>query len=1275
MKTLHRIIKRPMHAAWLVFGAALVPLLAAQGQPTVEPATQPTDTLAPYVLERTSLEPRPGTQEEGGTLAYRPWFENGAWTGDLIQYEITEDGLRVARDDIGRYPRDGQDWRGTNPLWSARYVFPDFEWYDEAQEFDPSWQCVEESLDYWQNRNIFTVYPGGTKIDFQWNSLSAEQQQAVDSATYDLQFTTGNEALQTEPYASPILSFLRGDRSNERCKQDGVYRWRFSLLGAIINSRPVYVPTTYIPLSGGTETVDGLVVVGANDGMLHGFSAADGTEQFAYIPSMLLDKLGALRISPYRPTYFVDGELRNANIGTSASPRHVVTGGLGAGGKGLFVLDVSNPVSPTVSLELAGDSGDHVDPATVDSRIGYVHGRPTIARIPDGTADGAWHVVTGNGYGSNSDVAQLVLIPLNADGSAGTPAFIPTDGTDNNGLSAPSLVDSDSNGTADVAYAGDLRGNLWRFDLETNTATKLFAAGANKPITVEPDVAVHPEAAQGFIVYFGTGSLLSGADAQSTDPQTMYGIWDRGDGLTVAANRLVTQQLRTRSQTWDVPQDQNLCGDTGLTTSDSTVRYIGNPQAPVWTGTNPNLGWQVALPRAGERLIGHPQIRAERVQFITTNPYDMADATRMNDADSGSWILQLDLASGANALSPRALFDLNKNCQLDLADGSPEGFTADGASISEGTFPVGVNLGPFNISQPAFARVLFNPDLKSVVDGVYINGLQLPATEPPEAMANGPLDVTTDSPSNSGVTEYRLDENGELLLEPTKSPFALRPFPEASGPTKPFLSADGLGKRVDGHSFGYLQHHGVDHVDFFDLEPRRGLSRLDVGATYVDENGNYLPIVFDTDADTGEQIQRVSKQELSKVTEVGIDEDDQKFIVVVANADLSRENEITIGCRTWPIYDYQTIVMDAIRSGDPVAALNAQNLVFTLDGIRSESGCTEPTLRITPTERIGAQDATMGTLPGCVNNTDLYEGPSRQEFLETRKDILAEDGSLPTGYSEADLYRIDPHTTPPPPVKNNQPQTTGYRWRNGALTVQLLAVNDDLSAAFEIQERDFLPEGPGIEGEDFGWGGAYAKAFDIQTEGNGNNAVDVVVPIEGDDNGLLYELSMFWHWGDMARFQSSGKGSPVVPICYGTTDYVPSIARETEWFTPGAYSQLTADFTGSEENEALQDEYASLIAQLQSGQENLDSAVQRLQEILTLHPDIADYHRLRHYVPNSKQLNENHLIRIDKSGQDIELAVDGTPVDVVDIERDLLPSLGPNYQLGRRSWIDLVPEE
>ena len=347
--------------------------------------------------------------------------------------------------------------------------------------------------------------------------------------------------------------------------------------------------------------------------------------------------------------------------------------------------------------------------------------------------------------------------------------------------------------------------------------------------------------------------------------------------------------------------------------------------------------------------------------------------------------------------------------------------------------------------------------------------------------------------------------------------------------------------------------------------------------------------------------------------------------------------------------------------------LSSNNLIFTLDEILNDTGCDEPTLRLTPTERIGAQDATMGTLPGCVNNTDLYEGPSRQEFLETRKDILAADGSVIAGSVEADLYATDPHITAPPPVNNSD--ITGYRWRNGALTVQLLAVNGDGSPAFTLQDVG-LPEGEGIEGEDFGFGGIYAKAFNITTVGSGNNAEDFVEPVT-ISNGLLYELSMYWHWGDMARFQSEGKGGPVVPICYGTKDYVPSIARETEWFTPGKYAQLTEEFV---ENEALQAEYATLIAQLQSGQENLDGAVIRLQEILSLYPDIADYHRLRHYVPNSKQLQDHHLIAIDGGGS-VDLAVDGTPVDVVDIERDLLPSLGPNYQLGRRSWIDLVPEE
>ena len=1267
--------------------------LSAFGQATVDPTTQPFRTLAPYVLKNSNLEPRVDNPS-GGTRAYRPWFENGAWTGDLIEYEILSTGQRLPRDDIGRYPRDGADWRGTSSLWTARYSFPDFLPYDPN---DSTWECVEENALYYQERNIFTIRNTNIKTPFLWDQLTPAQRLVLD------QSTAADETQDALSYASSILRYVRGDRSLERCKDDGQFRWRFSLLGSIVNSRPVYVPA---------GAGDGVVIVGANDGMLHGFSATDGSELFAYIPSLILDRVGLQREPATRPRYLMDGELRHRDIGAVGAEQHIVTGGLGAGGKGLFVLDVTDPVDPALITEIAGTNADFVGGAT-DNRIGYIHGRPTIARLPNG--DGSrWYVVSGNGYASTNGRAWLVLIPL--DG-APTPVFIETDSTTNNGLSAPSLVDATGNGIVDYAYAGDLQGNLWRFDFSDNSATRIFSAGPTQPIVVEPDIARHPVTDDGFMVFFGTGSLLSAADVDVTSAQSAYGIWDRplntahNSRLPIDAssadNGLVQQTLKTADVTWEIAAGS--CGETLGTQATTTTRFIDDQLPLSWSGASHSLGWRVDLPRAGERIIGHPQVRADRIQFITTNPLDMANppdrADFLTDAAyqaelnrSGSWMLQLDLATGGNALRARALFDLNKDCTLSVADGAPDGATAfDGTAIPVGQYPVGVNLGPYNIAQPAFARVRFDPSVGSVVDGVYINALYLPPQDPPNNVIHGPLDVTTDSPG--GPTHAPTPE-------PVKSPFALRLFPEASGPTKSYLRADGLGHGVDGHSMGYNKHHGVDYVDFFHLEPRRGQTRLDVGAMYND-GGTYRPIVLDPSTSTG---LRTSEQELNRVEEVGVG-DDQRFIIVLANADLSRGNEIRIGDRTWPVYEYQTMMMQHLRKTEVqmMADLAADNLVFTLRGgfnpicpssLGPDPEDCENRLRITPIERIGSLDATMGTLPGCVNNTDRYEADlinnapyttrKRRHTGGSRNDIgnweliLDNSGNLNAGYTLEDLYadgddtvRDNPHATPyPPPTGNNILRELGYRWRNGALTVQLLAVNADNSRAFEIQDSDDLPRPndgvAAIEGIDIGWGGAYAKAF--------NDDDGPVVPINDPpdrfvgNSGLLYELSMFWHWGDMARFQSSGTGSPVVPVCYGTRTYNPSLAREVEWFTPGSYQQLTADFVGTAEREALQDEYATLVAQIAAGTGDLEAAVLRLQEIISSSPNIAEYHRLRHYVPNSKQLNENHLIRIDRGDWSIDVSEDGTPVEVIDVERDLLPSLGPNYQPGRRSWIDLMPE-
>jgi hypothetical protein len=254
---------------------------------------------------------------------------------------------------------------------------------------------------------------------------------------------------------------------------------------------------------------------------------------------------------------------------------------------------------------------------------------------------------------------------------------------------------------------------------------------------------------------------------------------------------------------------------------------------------------------------------------------------------------------------------------------------------------------------------------------------------------------------------------------------------------------------------------------------------------------------------------------------------------------------------------------------------------------------------------------------------------------------------------------------------------SGYRWRNGALTIQLLAVTEttpgagDYRSAYQLQDAIHLPTRSGGlgEGREIGWGGIYAKAF--TTSGAGNNVTIVPAAV---DNGLLYESSVFWHWGDMTRFTTRGVGDPVLPGCYGDRPPTTLFNRETSRFQQREYNSLTEGFTAEEQRryvEALRDLASSDPNVVRAAVEFLENLFNKetgstgAQKNLTL----GEYHRMRYYVPNNPDLI---LLPID-SGL-FELDVDGTPVNVSDVERDLLPSLGPNYQPGRRSWIDLTPE-
>jgi len=665
-----------------------------------DPSTQSPRTIAPFVFKSTDLNP-------SGTKAYRPWFENGTWMGDLIEYDIAPDGT----------------FSLPSANWHARAVFAT----QEAN--DPS---------YWDTvRKIITSTTGTNQIPFRWGNLTDAQKSSLDPS------------IALTDSQSDVLDFIRGNRIREG---NGM-RIRYSILGDMVGTIPRYVAVPnagypfadYSVFANTNASRAGRIYVGTNDGMVHVFNAVDGSEVFAYIPSMLIPNLVKLTQIPYTHTYFVDGGLvvgdAKIEIGGTDVWRTVLAGGMGAGGKGLFALDVTNP---NLSSENASSGDDKkVLFEKTHSDLGHVYGSPSVLQLPDGK----WYVVSGNGYGSTNGKAKLFLFDLNSPSFVTT--VIPTDPTDltsDNGLSTPVFLDIDHDSVADVAYAGDLKGRLWKltFDVVSGSltviATKIFDAGVDQPITVAPDIAIHPTG--GYLIYFGTGSLLSASDISNTDQQSVYAIWDKNtEVLNDCTGDLLCQTL----------SEATLPNGT-------TARYLATSNTPDWSIHN---GWKVnlasqSLPPTGERLLGRPQLRGGRLQFVSTIP---------NSTDAESWLIELDYLSGGDSGS--ILFDLDGDLDIDANDLITVG--------SDTKRAVAKKLGVGTLSQPALARISNGSDTK------IINGLLL-----------------TFNPSCTGSCSGGLvGGHFDIVIDTAKQ---------------------GLGGTTDAFYHQYDDNFGLTYADYFDLQ-------------------------------------------------------------------------------------------------------------------------------------------------------------------------------------------------------------------------------------------------------------------------------------------------------------------------------------------------------------------------------------------------------------------------------------------------------------------------
>jgi type IV pilus assembly protein PilY1 len=494
----------------------------------------------------------------------------------------------------------------------------------------PEWTAADElnSRNITTNPRTILTHDGTKGVAFQWDDLSSAQQA-------DLK-TSPSGGTDSDTIGKARLNYLRGDQSDEGT--GNFFRERLSLLSDLVNSGPVYVgapnlrwpDTAPFPTTAGVRYSDfkngsaasraGMVYAGSNGGMLHGFAEADGEERLAYIANNLFsttsgEGLHYLTDQNYVHSYYNDltptvSDIY-ANTGSGTKWQTVLISGQRGGGRGIFALDVTDPAAFTETNASGVVLWEFTN--SDDPDLGYTYSRPQVGMANDGS----WVAIFGNGYNDTGDGESklfIVDIAKGADGSWSTGDYIEIStnsgsSTDRNGLATPALADLDGNGTIDRVYAGDLKGQMWAFDLSsTNPAAwgipggdPLFTTKGDQPITSKPTLSKHPTISDNgsndpnVMVFFGSGQYLVDADKTSTDDNYFYGVWDKGDDNLDDGDLI--------EQTYD---------------SNFSERVLTHNTIDYYNGTD--HGWFFELPDNGERSVTNPVVRGSLVFFNSFVP-------------------------------------------------------------------------------------------------------------------------------------------------------------------------------------------------------------------------------------------------------------------------------------------------------------------------------------------------------------------------------------------------------------------------------------------------------------------------------------------------------------------------------------------------------------------------------------------------------------------------------------------------------------------------------
>ncbi len=624
-----------------------------------------------------------------GSHLFQARFNSSGWNGELLAYAINLDGSLEEE-----------------PTWEAGGQLGD-------QDFDTGREIITyrpATIDEYGNPIA------GSGIPFRFPSLytsPAGNQELSEEQISDL-LTDAPFAVDTEEtteiaanqdFGIDVVNYLRGDTSNEGQGQN--FRDRTVILGDVVHSDPKYVgrprgqypddmeAASYAAFRNSHSERPGVVYVGANDGMVHAFLESDGSEVLAYVPSEAYENLYRLTRHDYTHRYYVDSGPNIVDVYLDgAAPggawRTVLAGGLGAGGQGIYALDVTDPdeFDEANAAELSLWEFTDAD----DADLGYTFSQPQLVRL----ANGKWAAIFGNGYnnteedGHASTTGHAVLFIVDAEtgelikkidtqkGSADTP----------NGLATPLVIDQDSDFIADYVYAGDLQGNMWKFDITATNPSNwgvayekfgaphaLFTTEENQPITSQPQATLHPDLLGGFMIFFGTGKYMEIGDGVSygQSTQAFYGVWDKNKPtLTTFDSADLLSQTITNQYTQNFDTDGDEYEDTSYKLRDVSDNAIDYGE---------HMGWKLNLlptkidgftntQNFGERQVSTPIVRNGRIIFTTLLP-----STEECTFGGSSFLMELSYRDGSSLGYPP--FDLNNDGLYDAMDGTASGRSSD----------------------------------------------------------------------------------------------------------------------------------------------------------------------------------------------------------------------------------------------------------------------------------------------------------------------------------------------------------------------------------------------------------------------------------------------------------------------------------------------------------------------------------------------------------------------------------------------------------------------